>query len=100
MMALEVLAAVVLLVLAAAATWMAVVGLLGAVGALRLRRCRSCGHLRPSWSPQQAGACPYCRHPWVVRHVMPVHLRHLLPGEMEPIGRSAPAGHPPRVRAQ
>ena len=89
MIALEVLGAVVLLVLVAASTWMAVTGLLGAGGIMRLRRCRACGHLRPSW-PRQATFCPYCRHPWAVEHVMPVHLRHFLPGEMEP-------SRPPRV---
>ncbi len=100
MTALEVLGAAVLLMLAAATTWMAAVGLLGAVGALRLQRCRSCGHLLPHSSPQQPAVCPYCRHPRLARHVMPLHLRHLLPAEMEPISRPAPTGHLPRARAQ
>ena len=86
MTTLEVLGAIVLLMLASATAWMAAVGLLGAVGALRLRRCRSCGHLLPR-SSQQPLVCPYCRHPWLTRHVNPVHLRHLLPEEMDPISR-------------
>jgi hypothetical protein len=99
MMALEVFGGVVLLVLAVAATWMAVVGLLGTVGALRLRRCRSCGHLLAGSVPSRAAVCPYCRHPWLASHVVPIHLHHLLPQEMEPIGRPAPVSHPHRARA-
>jgi hypothetical protein len=89
MIALEVIGGVILFTLAVATTWMAIVGLLGAVGAVRLRRCRSCGHLLASAPLRTSGVCLYCRHPWLVRHVMPVHLRHLLPEEM------APAGPPP-----
>lgn len=84
MIALEVTGAVLLLILAVAATWMMLVGLLGAIGAVRLKRCRTCGHLLTGGSGRSSGLCPYCRHPWLVRHVMPVHLRHLLPEEMVP----------------
>ena len=79
--ALEVVGSVVLLFLVVAATWMAVVGLLGAIGAIRLRRCRSCGHLITR-TPGVRSICPYCRHAWLGNHLMPVHLRHFLPGEM------------------
>ena len=84
MIALEVSGVVLLLILAVAATWMMLVGLLGANGAVRLKRCRACGHLLAGGSGRSSGVCPYCRHPWLVRHVMPVHLRHLLPEEMVP----------------
>lgn len=82
MIGLEVVAGVVLLLLLAVATYMAVVGLMGAVGAVRLKRCRACGHLRAAPSP--GSACAYCRHPWLARHLMPMRLHHLLSNEMEP----------------
>lgn len=84
MLVLEVLGILTLIGLALVATWMAVVGLLGVVGNQRLRRCRSCGHLMTSTWRQSPSACPVCRHPWLKRHILPVHLRHLFPAEMEP----------------
>lgn len=94
MIALEVIGAVVLFTLAVATTWMAIVGLLGAIGAARLRRCRSCGHLLVGAPLRTSGVCPYCRHRWLVRHVIPVHLRHLLPAEMAPAQPPPPPGTP------
>lgn len=93
--ALEVVGSVVLLFLVVAATWMAVVGLLGAVGAVRLRRCRACGHLITSGTPRSRSICPYCRHPWLGNHLMPLHLQHFLPGEMTPA--DVPARRAPRT---
>jgi hypothetical protein len=80
MVAVEVVAAVVLLALAATSTWMGIFGLMGAVGCVRLRRCRECGHLMPSSGTAMA-ACPYCRpHPITHRRAH-ARLRHNLPGE-------------------
>lgn len=96
MIVLEVVGALILLVLMATTTWMALVGLLGVVGATRLRRCRSCGHFLASGPPRASGDCPYCRHPWLLHHVMPVHLHHLLPEEMapaEPTGTGTKVAH-------
>ncbi|HET9076463.1 MAG TPA: hypothetical protein VFN68_05985 [Acidimicrobiales bacterium] len=84
MIVVEVVGALVLLLLVGVATGMAVMGLLGVVGAVRLSRCRCCGHLRASGLMRSPGVCLYCRHPWLVRHVMPVHLAHLLPAELIP----------------
>lgn len=87
MIALEVIAAVVLLGVAAATTWMALVGLMGVGGFVRLRRCRSCGHL-VIVPLGQARVCPYCRHPRLASHISPLRLHHLLPDELEPVGSS------------
>lgn len=84
MLVLEVLGILAIIALALVATWMAVVGLVGVAGNQRLKRCRSCGHLMTSSWKQQPAECPVCRHPWFKRHVLPVHLLHLFPSEMEP----------------
>jgi DNA-directed RNA polymerase subunit RPC12/RpoP len=83
MIALEVAGAVVLLALGLTVTWMAIVGLMGITGAVRLRRCRTCGHLVTT-TRQIRSACPYCHHPWLGRHVVHMRLHHFLPGEWEP----------------
>lgn len=79
MVALEVLGAVVLAGLLLVVTWMAIVGLFGAFGGLRLHRCPECGHLGTAWAARNQ-PCPYCRHP-LMAHLLPVHLRHYLPGD-------------------
>lgn len=84
MLVLEILAIVVIVALAGAATWMALVGLVGVASNHRLLRCRSCGHLMTSSWKQKQTECPVCRHPWLKRHVLPVRLLHLFPSEMEP----------------
>ncbi len=96
MIVLAAIGAVVLALLVAVATWMAIVGLMGAIGAVRFKRCRVCGHLRSGWSLTHPTLCAYCRHPWLVRHVMPVRLHHLLPAEMEPVQPVASGDHLPR----
>lgn len=98
MIVVEVVGVAVLLVLVLAATWMAVVGLLGAIGAIHLRRCRSCGHLIASGTPRAPSVCPYCRHPRLLGHLIPVHLHHFLPQEMTPaetstLDASKPTAH-------
>ena len=80
MVAVEVVAAVVLLALAATSTWMGIFGLMGAVGCVRLRRCRTCGHLMPS-SGRATAPCPYCRPHSIALHRAHARLRHNLPGE-------------------
>jgi len=80
----EVLSTLILLTLVAITTWMAIVGLMGVIGAVRFKRCRMCGHLRPGGSQGQSAVCPYCRHPWLAHHLMPVRIHHFLPAEMEP----------------
>jgi len=80
MIVVEVVGAVVLITLSVTATWMAIVGLMGATGALRLRRCRTCGHLVTS-TPRMPAACPYCRHQRLLRHIIHMRLHHFLPGE-------------------
>jgi hypothetical protein len=72
MIVLEVLGAVVILVLLAVATWMAIVGLEGVLGAIRLQRCRTCGHLVPS-SSEHVAACAFCR----VDHSLHAHFSHV-----------------------
>jgi DNA-directed RNA polymerase subunit RPC12/RpoP len=79
MITLEVAAAVAIMALGLTATWMAIVGLLGVTGAIRLRRCRTCGHLITT-TPNMAPACPYCRHRRL-GHVVHMRLHHFLPGE-------------------
>jgi DNA-directed RNA polymerase subunit RPC12/RpoP len=71
---------VVLLALAIAATWMAVVGLMGITGMIRLRRCRGCGHMLPSTRGSTVD-CPYCRHPRLLHGFSHARLKHLLPAE-------------------
>jgi hypothetical protein len=80
MVAVEVVAAVVLLALAGTCTWMGIFGLMGAGGLVRLRRCRDCGHLMPS-SGTAMTACPYCRPHSITHHQAHARLRHNLPGE-------------------
>ena len=82
----EAVAGCVLGVLLLVSASMAIIGLLGATG-LRLSRCRLCGHLVAD--PGPAMACPHCEHPWLVQHLMPVRLHHLLPGEFGPITRGS-----------
>jgi RNA polymerase subunit RPABC4/transcription elongation factor Spt4 len=90
MIALEVIAALVLFSLLVATTCMALVGLMGAVSPMRLKRCRACGHLVLP-SPNQAGLCPYCRHPWLSRHhVGLLQVHHFMPAEMEPVHNTGP----------
>ena len=97
MVELEVVAAVVLAALLAVATWMAVVGLMGATGAIMLRRCRNCGHLRAA--RPNGSACLYCHHPRLARHLMPMRLHHLLSEEMEPMPVHPPVVNPsPRMQ--
>jgi hypothetical protein len=91
MLVLEIVAVVVILVLAAGATWMAVVGLVGVASGQRLKRCRSCGHLLTTAWRRPPSQCPVCRHPWLASHVMPVHLVHMFPSEMEPDPRGSSA---------
>ncbi|HET9732352.1 MAG TPA: hypothetical protein VFP54_06705 [Acidimicrobiales bacterium] len=92
MVALEVLAAVVLFALLVATTWMALVGLMGATGTVRLRRCRSCGHMVVP-SPYRSGVCPYCRHPWLSHHhIGMLQVHHLMPAEMDPTPSAGPVG--------
>ena len=83
MLVLEALGILAIIGLAVVATWMSVVGLLGVAGNQRLRRCRSCGHLLTTGWKKTPSECPVCRHPWLRRHVFPVHLHHLFPAEME-----------------
>jgi hypothetical protein len=90
MIAIEVGGVVLLVVLGVVATWMAVVGLMGAVGAVRLRRCRVCGHIHVGGLEGQPMVCTYCRHPWLAGHLMPVRVHHLFPGEMEPVSTPVP----------
>ena len=80
MITVEVIGAVLIIVLGVTVTWMAIVGLLGVTGAVRLRRCRTCGHLVTT-TPHIAPACPYCRHPRSLGHVVHMRLHHFLPGE-------------------
>jgi DNA-directed RNA polymerase subunit RPC12/RpoP len=80
MIGVEVAGAVVIIALGVTATWMAIMGLLGVTGAVRLRRCRTCGHLITT-TPQMAPACPYCRHPRLLAHLVHMRLHHFLPGE-------------------
>lgn len=80
----EVVGGVILFGLVLVVTWMAIVGSMGVLGIIRLKRCPACGHFLtrpPAYHPL---VCPYCRHPWLVAHVMPVRIRHFLPGEMGP----------------
>lgn len=80
----EVLGFVVVLGIAVAVTWMAIVGLMGASGVACLKRCRSCRHLHLAWTSANSSKCAYCRHAWLARHVMPMRLRHFFPSEMDP----------------
>lgn len=84
MIVVEVLGSVVVLGMAIAVSWMAMVGLMGASGVACLKRCRSCGHLHSAWMSAKPSRCAYCRHAWLARHVMPVRLRHFFPSEMDP----------------
>ncbi len=93
MIVLEVLGGVTLAILLLVSTWMAVVGLLGAVG-VAMCRCRACGHLVLT-SPDPDAPCPYCRHPWLANHLMPLRLHHYLPGEFRPRGNARLRGHLP-----
>jgi hypothetical protein len=91
MIIIEVLGAVALGGLLAVSTWMAVVGLLGALGSTMFR-CQACGHLLVA--PRRPGAtCPYCRHPWLASHLTPLHVHHVFPGEMA-AGRLGPGRQP------
>lgn len=83
MVVVEVVAGVVLLVLAATVTWMGIFGLLGVLGCVRLRRCRACGHLTPS-STTPVAVCPYCRHQRLMHHRVHARLRHYFPEEFLP----------------
>jgi len=94
---LEVLGGLVLLILGLSATWMAIVGLMGACGAARLTRCRECGHLHVAAPRGQQSVCLYCHHPWVTRHMVPVRVHHFLPAEMEPLP-SRTGAHSPAAR--
>ena len=95
MLVLEVLGILAIVALAVVATWMALTGLVGVAANQRLRRCRSCGHLLTTAWRRQPAECPVCRHPWLASHVMPVHLLHRFPAEMEPGG---PGNSPTRFR--
>jgi hypothetical protein len=92
MIVVEVLGSLVVLIMAIAVTWMAIVGLVGATGVVCLKRCRFCGHLHPAWTGTNPPMCAYCRHPWLNRHVMPVRLHHFFPAEMDPVRAGARTG--------
>lgn len=79
MVALEVVGIFVLAMALGLVTWMLWLGLAGAVGAVRLKRCRTCGHLVATWSTSVV-ACPYCRHRHLGRFGH-ARLHHYLPGE-------------------
>lgn len=94
MIALEIVIGLGVAVLAAAVTWMAIVGLMGVGGMVRLQRCRGCGHLVATPLGQRTVACPICSHPRLAHVLPPVHLAHLLPGEMRPpAGSGGAAAH-------
>ncbi len=82
MIALEIAGPVAIVALGMTATWMAIVGLLGVGGAVRLRRCRTCGHLITT-TPHLAPACPYCRYPRLLGRAVHMRLHHFLPGEWQ-----------------
>lgn len=73
MIGVEVVASVVLLVLLAVATAMAVVGLLGAGGALSMASCPDCGHLRVTTSTWSY--CPNCA-PGAVSRIAHARVPH------------------------
>ena len=80
MIALEIAGFIVLLVMAVSVTWMMFVGLISVVGGVRLRRCRSCGHLLAAISAEPTG-CPYCKHPRLLHRFAHARVHHILPGE-------------------
>ena len=69
----EVVAVVLVIVLACVTTYMAVYGGLGVLGAIRFVRCPQCRHLVPA-SRIPLEECPHCRHAAQYHH--PVHALH------------------------
>lgn len=72
-MALEILTSLLVVVLAVATVYAAIVGLLGSTGALRLLRCERCAHLVITSGFRAPGTCGYCRHD---RLLHPFYARH------------------------
>jgi hypothetical protein len=82
MVVVEVLAGVLVFVLAVFTTVAAFIGLLGMLGAIRLVRCDRCGHLGTTSVSMPVRPCAHCRHGRLfhpieaVHHVSVLHWRH------------------------
>ena len=75
-MIIEVVGGVLVMGLAVATTFAALVGVLGIVGVVRFFRCDHCGRLGIAPASEPVPSCAYCRHSRLAHPVYTLRTRH------------------------
>ena len=76
-MPMEIITAVLVLILASVTLAATYVGLLGVVGALRIQRCERCGHQSIQRQSADIAGCGFCRHERLFHPVRTTRRPHL-----------------------